>query len=307
MNARHHGRTGLWVVRRIILSLIAVAIVVALVGIVINLRTAQRQSADNAASAVIFAAEQCKSGNTRYCTPDTTPLLPVELSPVYQAVVGSTSAATTTAAGTAGTTTTTVALSTAAKTTAVPTTPVPTTAGTVTTTTMVWPPAGLDVARDQCQLRGLADNSLPSMSSPAQGNITILSIGMVETNWFEGDCGDWVTPPGNFLDRGPVHFPQTAWPGEGGIIHIAAHRTHAGGVFGHLAELQIGQTITVSLRGTVYTYTVTSQKYGLSPDAMSALRGQGRNQGEVLMLSTCEGKGDTRSVVLATLSQSAPA
>ncbi len=49
------------------------------------------------------------------------------------------------------------------------------------------------------------------------------------------------------LQKGPGHFPETPFPGQGGTVGIAGHRTTYGAPFRHVDSLHRGDRITVEM------------------------------------------------------------
>jgi len=61
------------------------------------------------------------------------------------------------------------------------------------------------------------------------------------------------------LEKGPGHYPDTAFPGQGSTIGIAGHRTTYLAPFRHIDSLQPGDPIKIEMPYADFTYTV--QKY----------------------------------------------
>lgn len=58
------------------------------------------------------------------------------------------------------------------------------------------------------------------------------------------------------LQKGPGHYPETAFPGQGRTVGIAGHRTTYGAPFRHINEIQDGDEIIVEMPYATFTYTV---------------------------------------------------
>jgi sortase A len=58
------------------------------------------------------------------------------------------------------------------------------------------------------------------------------------------------------LQRGPGHYPTTQFPGEGGTVAIAGHRTTYGAPFGNINEIRDGDEIRLRMPYGVFVYQV---------------------------------------------------
>jgi sortase A len=58
------------------------------------------------------------------------------------------------------------------------------------------------------------------------------------------------------LQKGPGHYPDTAFPGEGGTIGIAGHRTTYLAPFRHIDSMNRGDRITLQMPYGTFTYRV---------------------------------------------------
>jgi sortase A len=58
------------------------------------------------------------------------------------------------------------------------------------------------------------------------------------------------------LQKGPGHYPDTAFPGEGGTIGIAGHRTTYLAPFRHIDSMNRGDRITLQMPYGTFTYQV---------------------------------------------------
>jgi sortase A len=56
------------------------------------------------------------------------------------------------------------------------------------------------------------------------------------------------------LQKGPGHYPDTPFPGEGGTIGIAGHRTTYLAPFRHIDSMQKGDRITLEMPYGTFTY-----------------------------------------------------
>jgi sortase A len=85
------------------------------------------------------------------------------------------------------------------------------------------------------------------------------------------------------LERGPGHYASTAFPGEGGTVAIAGHRTTYLAPFRNLNELRRGDRIVLQMPYGTFTYLVQGQRI-VSPDAWWITRNVGYDR---LVLSAC--------------------
>jgi sortase A len=58
------------------------------------------------------------------------------------------------------------------------------------------------------------------------------------------------------LQKGPGHYPDTAFPGEGGTIGIAGHRTTYLAPFRHIDSMKRGDSITLQMPYGTFSYKV---------------------------------------------------
>ncbi len=58
------------------------------------------------------------------------------------------------------------------------------------------------------------------------------------------------------LEKGPGHYPGTAWPGQVGNMVMSGHRTTFGHPFNRFAELRPGDVVSLQVRTHVYAYKV---------------------------------------------------
>jgi sortase A len=85
------------------------------------------------------------------------------------------------------------------------------------------------------------------------------------------------------LQKGPGHYPDTAFPGEGGTIGIAGHRTTYLAPFRHIDSLRRGDPIALEMPYGTFTYRV--QKTEIVDDsAVGVVRDVGY---ERLVLTAC--------------------
>ena len=85
------------------------------------------------------------------------------------------------------------------------------------------------------------------------------------------------------LQRGPGHYPQTAFPGLGQTMAIAGHRTTYLAPFRRLNELQHGDRIILTLRYARFTYLVQQVRI-VTPTSWWIIKNHGY---ERLVLSAC--------------------
>jgi sortase A len=115
----------------------------------------------------------------------------------------------------------------------------------------------------------------------------------------------YVVVQGTDLDSlrdGPGHYPKTSFPGQGGTVAIAGHRTTYLAPFRTINQLKPGQPIVLDMPYGRFTYTVERTKI-VPPTATWITR---RVPGpEQLVLSACHPlySASHRIVVFARLSQ----
>jgi sortase A len=85
------------------------------------------------------------------------------------------------------------------------------------------------------------------------------------------------------LEKGPGHYPDTAFPGLGQTVAIAGHRTTYLAPFRHLDALRPGDRIVLKMPYAVFTYTVQYHQIVL-PTALWITHNVGY---ERLVLSAC--------------------
>src|SRR5579884_1729066 len=85
------------------------------------------------------------------------------------------------------------------------------------------------------------------------------------------------------LERGPGHYPATAFPGLGQTVAIAGHRTTYLAPFRHIDALKPGDKILLKMPYGLFTYVVQYHRIVL-PTALWVIRNVGY---ERLVLSAC--------------------
>jgi sortase A len=85
------------------------------------------------------------------------------------------------------------------------------------------------------------------------------------------------------LTKGPGHYENTEFPGQGRTIGVAGHRTTYGAWFRHIDDLRPGDQITLRMPYGVFAYAVTSHKIVANND-WSIIKDVGYEQ---LVLSAC--------------------
>jgi sortase A len=85
------------------------------------------------------------------------------------------------------------------------------------------------------------------------------------------------------LQKGPGHFPETPFPGQGGTVGIAGHRTTYGAPFRHIDSMERGDRIVLEMPYATIVYRV--QKTAIvDPADVGVVRNVGY---ERLVLSSC--------------------
>ena len=106
------------------------------------------------------------------------------------------------------------------------------------------------------------------------------------------------------LEKGPGHYPATAFPGLGQTVAIAGHRTTYLAPFRHLDALKPGDRIVLEMPYAVFTYAVQYRRTVL-PNALWVTRDVGY---ERLVLSACNPlySAAQRIIIFARLKSVAP-
>lgn len=106
------------------------------------------------------------------------------------------------------------------------------------------------------------------------------------------------------LEKGPGHYPQTAFPGLAQTVAIAGHRTTYLAPFRHLNSIKPGQKIVLTMRYARFTYTVQYSQV-VDPNAWWITRNVGYDR---LVLSACNPlySASQRIVVFARMTQMVP-
>jgi sortase A len=85
------------------------------------------------------------------------------------------------------------------------------------------------------------------------------------------------------LQRGPGHYPETAFPGEGKTIGIAGHRTTYLAPFRHIDQIDVGDDILIEMPYAAFTYRLTKTEI-VDPGDVQIVRNIGR---ERIVLTAC--------------------
>lgn len=85
------------------------------------------------------------------------------------------------------------------------------------------------------------------------------------------------------LQKGPGHYPETAFPGQGRTVAIAGHRTTYLAPFHEIDEIADGDEITVEMPYARFTYEVEKHRI-VTPDQVEIIRDVGY---ERLVLTAC--------------------
>ncbi len=106
------------------------------------------------------------------------------------------------------------------------------------------------------------------------------------------------------LQKGPGHYPQTAFPGVGQTVAIAGHRTTYLAPFRNINQLNRGDTVVLTMRYARFTYTVQYHQV-VQPNAWWITHNLGY---ERLVLSACNPlySASQRIVVFARLASETP-
>jgi len=85
------------------------------------------------------------------------------------------------------------------------------------------------------------------------------------------------------LQKGPGHYPETAFPGQGRTIGIAGHRTTYGAPFRHVDSVEEGDEVTLEMPYATFTYEVEKTEI-VDPSEVGVVEDLGY---ERLVLSAC--------------------
>lgn len=107
------------------------------------------------------------------------------------------------------------------------------------------------------------------------------------------------------LEKGPGHYPETPFPGQGGTVAIAGHRTTYLAPFRHINSMEVGDPISLEMPYGRFSYRV--QKTAIvNPSDIGIVKSAGY---ERLVLSACNPlySADQRFIVFARLVGERPA
>ena len=85
------------------------------------------------------------------------------------------------------------------------------------------------------------------------------------------------------LEKGPGHYPQTPFPGQGGTVGIAGHRTTYLAPFRHIDSMKRGDLIRLEMPYAKFVYRVQGTAI-VEPSDVGIVRKVGY---ERLVLSAC--------------------
>ncbi len=85
------------------------------------------------------------------------------------------------------------------------------------------------------------------------------------------------------LEKGPGHFPETPFPGEGGTVGIAGHRTTYGAPFRNADSVERGDRIVLEMPYATIVYRVQKTEI-VDPSSVGVVKDVGY---ERLVLTTC--------------------
>jgi len=106
------------------------------------------------------------------------------------------------------------------------------------------------------------------------------------------------------LQKGPGHYPETPFPGQGGTVAIAGHRTTYLAPFRHIDSVEPGDTITLEMPYGRFSYRVQRTAI-VDPSDVGIVKPVGY---ERLVLSACNPlySADRRIIVFARLVSERP-
>jgi sortase A len=109
-------------------------------------------------------------------------------------------------------------------------------------------------------------------------------IGRIEVPAMEGLDAVVVQGTGTAsLQKGPGHYPETAFPGQRGTVAIAGHRTTYLAPFRHIDDLDRGDAIRLEMPYAVFVYRVQRTRV-VDPGDVGIVRPVGYDR---LVLSAC--------------------
>jgi sortase A len=85
------------------------------------------------------------------------------------------------------------------------------------------------------------------------------------------------------LRKGPGHYPETAFPGQGRTVAVAGHRTTYLAPFRSINEIADGDQVTLEMPYATFTYEVEGHRV-VTPDQVGIIRNVGY---ERLVLTAC--------------------
>ena len=152
---------------------------------------------------------------------------------------------------------------------------------------------GLQTARAQSELRAELGRAFPERPIPgrAAGVIIIPRIAL-DMAFVQG-----IGPKA--LARGPGHYPSSPWPGEGGNVAIAGHRTTHLAPFWALDSLRRGDEIIIRTRQGTFVYRVMWKGVG-PPTATWVLS---PTDDPILTLTTCNPRFSARERLIVRAKQ----
>jgi sortase A len=103
------------------------------------------------------------------------------------------------------------------------------------------------------------------------------------------------------LRKGPGHYPETAFPGQGRTVAIAGHRTTYLAPFRRINDIADGDEVTLEMPYATFTYEVEGHRI-VTPDQVGIIREVGY---ERLVLTACHPlySADQRWAVFARLKE----
>jgi sortase A len=101
------------------------------------------------------------------------------------------------------------------------------------------------------------------------------------------------------LEKGPGHYPETPFPGQGGTVGVAGHRTTYLAPFRHIDSMKAGDPIKLEMPYGSFVYRVQKTEI-VDPSDVGIVRGVGY---ERLVLSACDPlySAEHRFIVFARL------
>jgi sortase A len=119
------------------------------------------------------------------------------------------------------------------------------------TATVAPPPAAQSSSAEDIAAQRAAEAATSALDRPVNGVAFTMQVPALQYNATVVEGVDTAA-----LDKGPGHYPTTAWPGHAGIVGIAAHNVYWLG----FSRLEPGDQVEITTRRATFVYEVTAIK-----------------------------------------------